>query len=139
MGEIIGATIIVLLISLLLRKLLLKLTKLTRRVATSAASVGAVLVCTLAALPQFGQVAVLIYPVAGVVVWIWLFFDLPIGIRFFGSLVGLVAGAVLGTLVGIGFNNIPFAAVVGGCIGLILGFCFLKRGGFYIQRLTDIP
>jgi hypothetical protein len=74
----------------------------------------------LAALPQFGQVAVLIYPVAGVVVWIWLFFDLPIGIRFFGSLAGLIAGAVLGTLVGMGFSNIAFAAVVGGCIGVLL-------------------
>jgi hypothetical protein len=100
---------------------------------------GAVLFCTLAALPQFGQVALLIYPIAGVVVWIWLFFDLPIGIRFFGSLAGLIAGAVLGTLIGMGFNNIALAAVIGGCIGLILGFCFPKRGGFYTQRLIDIP
>jgi len=78
MGEIIGATIIVLLLSLLLRKLLLKMTKLSRRAATCVAAIGAGLFCTFAALPQFGHVALLLYPGAAVAVWVWLFFDLPI-------------------------------------------------------------
>jgi hypothetical protein len=53
-------------------------------------------------------------------------------IRFLGSLAGLVVGAVLGTLIGMGFNNILFGAAIGGCIVLI-GVLLPKRGSLYLR------
>jgi hypothetical protein len=78
MGEIVGAMIVVLLLSLLFRKSLLKVTKLQRRLATTIAGVSAILFCTIVALPQMGQFALVLYPAGGAIVWVWLFFDLPI-------------------------------------------------------------
>ncbi len=59
--------------------------------------------------------------------------------RVLGSVAGLVVGAVSGTLIGMGFNNILFAAVIGGCIGFILGFCFPNAASFIFGGLIDIP
>lgn len=44
--------------------------------------------------------------------------------RLLGALAGLIVGAGLEALIGMGVDNILFAAVLGGSIGLILGFCF---------------
>jgi hypothetical protein len=62
-----------------------------------------------------------------------------IKMRFLGALAGLFIGAVIGALVGMGFNNSSFAAVVGGCIGLIVGFCFPKAAGFIFGGFIDLP
>jgi glycerol uptake facilitator-like aquaporin len=78
MGEIVGAMIAVLLLSLLFRKILLKVTKLQQRLATTIASASAILFCTVASLQPMGQSALILYPVGGAIVWLWLFFDLPI-------------------------------------------------------------
>ncbi len=78
MLEFVGAVLIVLIISLIFRKLITKLFKLNRKVASSIASLCAVIFCTLGALHQMGNVAMVIYPIAGIVVWIFLFFDLPL-------------------------------------------------------------
>lgn len=78
MGEIVGAIIAVLLLSLLLRKILLKVTKLQRRAATTIACASVVIFCTSAASTQMGQSALVLYPVGGLIVWAWLFLDLPI-------------------------------------------------------------
>jgi hypothetical protein len=53
-------------------------------------------------------------------------------IRFLGALAGLIVGAGLGALVGMGFNNIVIAAVIGGSIGLIQGFCFPSVAGYIL-------
>lgn len=78
MVEIVGALVAVLLLSLLFRKILLKVTKLRRRLATTIACVSAILFCTFAALPLMGRSALVLYPGVGAIVWVWLFFDLPI-------------------------------------------------------------
>jgi hypothetical protein len=62
-----------------------------------------------------------------------------IKIRLAGSCAGLVVGAVLGILVGMGFNSIFFGAVIGGSIGLILGFCFPNVAAYIFGGLIDIP
>jgi F0F1-type ATP synthase assembly protein I len=62
-----------------------------------------------------------------------------IKIRFAGSCAGLVVGAVLGILVGMAFDKILFAAVIGGSIGLILGFCFPNVASYVFGGLIDIP
>ncbi len=77
-GEIVGAIIVVLLLSLLFRMILLKVTKLQRRLATTIACVCAILFCTFGAIQSMGQSALVLYPIGGVIVWIWLFFDLSI-------------------------------------------------------------
>jgi hypothetical protein len=56
-------------------------------------------------------------------------------IRFLGALAGLIVGAGLGALVGMGFNNIVIAAVIGGSIGLRL--LFPERGRLYIGRISQ--
>ena len=43
--------------------------------------------------------------------------------RLLGAFAGLVLGAALGALVGMGSASIIFAATIGGCIGFFLGFC----------------
>jgi hypothetical protein len=58
-------------------------------------------------------------------------------IRLLGALAGLVVGAGLGALVGMGFSNILVAAVVGGSIGLILGFCFPNVAGYIFGGFLD--
>ncbi|MGA2525087.1 MAG: hypothetical protein ABSF79_00505 [Smithellaceae bacterium] len=78
MVEIIGAMVAVLLLSLLLRMILLKATKLQRRLATTIACISAILFSTFAALPLMGRSALVLYPGSGAIVWVWLFFDLPI-------------------------------------------------------------
>ena len=55
--------------------------------------------------------------------------------RFFGSVAGLLFGAALGTLVGMGINDILRAAVIGGSIGLILGFCFPNVATYMFESL----
>jgi hypothetical protein len=60
-------------------------------------------------------------------------------IRFPGASAGFVVGLVLGILVGMGFNNIFFGAVIGGSIGAILGFCFPNVAGYIFGGLIDIP
>jgi hypothetical protein len=62
-----------------------------------------------------------------------------IKIRFAGSCAGLVVGAVLGVLVGMAFDKILFATVIGGSIGLILGFCFPNVAAYIFGGLIDIP
>jgi len=62
-----------------------------------------------------------------------------IKIRFVGSCAGLVVGVVLGILVGMGFRDIFFGAVIGGSIGLILGFCFPNVAAYIFGGLIDIP
>lgn len=61
-----------------------------------------------------------------------------IKIRFVGSSADLAVGLVVGILVGVGFSNILFGAVIGGSIGAILGFCFPNVAS-YIFGLIDIP
>ena len=58
-------------------------------------------------------------------------------IRFLGAFAGLLVGAGLGALVGMGSNNILLAAVVGGSIGLILGFCFPTVAGYIFGGFLD--
>jgi hypothetical protein len=74
----VGAILIVLIIGLILRKLITKLFKLNKKVASSIACLLAVTFCVAGALSQMGNVALVIYPVGGLIVWIFLFFDLPI-------------------------------------------------------------
>jgi F0F1-type ATP synthase assembly protein I len=62
-----------------------------------------------------------------------------IKIRFAGSCAGLVVGVVLGILIGMGFNSIFLRAVIGGSIGLILGFCFPNVAAYIFGGLIDIP
>jgi membrane associated rhomboid family serine protease len=51
--------------------------------------------------------------------------------RLFGALAGLIIGVGLGALMGMGADSIIFAAAIGGCIGLLLGFC-RPRAATYI-------
>lgn len=78
MIELDGAIVGVLCLSLLFRIILLKVTKLQRRMASTIACVSAILLGTFVALPSMGRSAIILYPVGGVLVWLWLFFDLPI-------------------------------------------------------------
>jgi hypothetical protein len=57
--------------------------------------------------------------------------------RFLGALAGLLVGAGLGALVGMGFNNILIAAVFGETIGLILGVCFPTVAGYILGGFLD--
>ena len=59
--------------------------------------------------------------------------------RFLGSIAGVLVGAVLGTLIGMGINNILLAAVIGGSIGLIFGFCCPNVATYMFDGLIDIP
>jgi len=77
-GVFAGAILIVLIISLILRKLLTKLFKLNNKIASSIACLLPVIFFTAGAFPQMGNMALVIYPLAGLIVWIFLFFDLPI-------------------------------------------------------------
>ena len=77
-GEIVGAILIVLGLSLLFRMGILKMKRFKRRSATTVACILASLLCTLGASGPMGPTALFIYPLAGVVVWVWLYFDLPI-------------------------------------------------------------
>ena len=52
-------------------------------------------------------------------------------------LAGLIVGAGLGAIVGMGFNNILVAAVLGGSGGLILGFCFPTVAGYIMGGFLD--
>jgi hypothetical protein len=47
-------------------------------------------------------------------------------VRLLGALTGTIVGAAVGALVGMAFDNIAFAAILGGLVGMILGFCFPK-------------
>jgi hypothetical protein len=58
-------------------------------------------------------------------------------IRVLGSLAGLIVGAGLGALVGMGFNSILVAAVLGGSVGLILGVCFPRVAGYVLGGFLD--
>jgi hypothetical protein len=58
-------------------------------------------------------------------------------IRFFGALAGLLVGAGLGALVGMGFNNALVAAVLGETVGLILGICFPKVAGYILESFLN--
>jgi len=60
-------------------------------------------------------------------------------IRLIGSCAGLAVGVVLGILVGMGFNNIILGTVIGGSIGVILGFCFPNVATYIFGGLIDIP
>ena len=59
--------------------------------------------------------------------------------RLLGSIAGLLFGAVLGTLIGMGIDNILLVAPVGGSIGLFLGFCFPNVATYMLDSLIDIP
>lgn len=78
MGLIIGAIIIVLLLTLLFRKIVHKLFKCSLRTGTTISATIVVVFVTFGALHQMGKNAIFIYPLAGIIVWGWLFFDLPI-------------------------------------------------------------
>jgi predicted lysophospholipase L1 biosynthesis ABC-type transport system permease subunit len=58
-------------------------------------------------------------------------------IRFLGALAGLLVGVGLGALVGMGFNNVLVAAVLGGTIGLILGVCFPTVAGYILGDFLE--
>ena len=60
-------------------------------------------------------------------------------IRFAGSCAGLVVGAVFGVLVGMAFDKILFAIVIGGSIGLILGFGLPNVAAYIFGGFIDIP
>ena len=77
MGEIIGAIIIVLLLTLLFRKIVRKLFKCSLKIGTTISAIIVIVFVTFCALPN-GESAIFIYPLAGIIVWGWLFFDLPI-------------------------------------------------------------
>lgn len=57
--------------------------------------------------------------------------------RFLGALAGLLVGAGLGALVGMGFNNVLVAAVLGGTVGLILGICFPTVASYILGGFLD--
>ena len=78
MGEIIGAIIIVLLLTLLFRKIVCKLFKCSLRIGTTISAIIVVVFVTFVALPNFEKSEIFLYPLAGIIVWGWLFFDLPI-------------------------------------------------------------
>ena len=58
-------------------------------------------------------------------------------IRFLGALAGLLVGVGLGALVGMGFNNVLVAAVLGGTIGLTLGVCFPTVAGYILGGFLE--
>jgi len=78
MGVFAGAILIILIVSLILRKLLTKLFKLNNKIASSIACLLPVIFCTAAAFPQMGDMALVIYPAGGLIVWIFLFYNSPI-------------------------------------------------------------
>jgi hypothetical protein len=51
---------------------------------------------------------------------------------------GVLAGLIVGALVGMGFDKIPFAAVIGGVIGSIVRFFFPNAAGFILGGLIDL-
>jgi hypothetical protein len=48
-------------------------------------------------------------------------------------------GVILGILVEMGFDNIFWGAVIGGSIGVLLGFCFPNVASYVFGGLIDIP
>ena len=75
--EFVGAVIIVLALSLLIRKGLFKVKRLNKKISTTVACLIASTIATLAAYPQIKNISI-IYPIAGIIVWIWLFWELPL-------------------------------------------------------------
>jgi hypothetical protein len=48
-------------------------------------------------------------------------------------------GVILGILVEMGFDNIFWGAVIGGSIGVLLGFCFPNVASYVFGGLIDNP
>ncbi len=57
--------------------------------------------------------------------------------RLLGSLAGLLVGAALGALVGMGFNSILSGSLIGASIGLVIGFCFPRSAGHMFDAFTN--
>lgn len=74
--------------------------------------------------------------------------SLPIAIRVFSALGGLLGGGILGVLVLIlsiiftdstfGLSTILPGALVGGGVGAILGFCFPRVGMMLVRLFSNV-
>lgn len=80
-GIFVGAVIGVLLLSLLFRKIVVRVFRSNNKVASTIATMVACALFTVIGSLQKGGNFVLFYPLAGVLVWIYLFLDLPFKIR----------------------------------------------------------
>lgn len=84
-GVFVGAVIGVLLLSLLFRKVVVRILGFNNKAASTISSVVACILFTAIGYLQSGGNFVLFYPLAGILVWIYLFFDLPFKIRNKGN------------------------------------------------------
>ncbi len=74
--------------------------------------------------------------------------SLPIVIRVFGALGGLIGGGLLGALVlllsiiftdsAFGLSNIFPGALIGAGFGLVLGFCFPRVGMVLVRLFSNV-
>lgn len=74
--------------------------------------------------------------------------SLPIAIRLFGALGGLIGGGILGVLVlvlsmiftdsTLGLSTILPGALVGAGVGAILGFCFPRVGMVLVRLFSNV-
>jgi hypothetical protein len=77
-GDFVGAIMIIMLVSLLFRKIIIRFLKCNDKTASTISCVTATVILGAAAFTQTGQIATICYPLGGLVVWFFLFYELPL-------------------------------------------------------------
>ncbi len=77
-GQFVGAIIIILLVSLGFRKLIIRLLKCGKATASTISCVAATVIISAVALSQGGEAEITPYFVGGLIVWLYLRYELPL-------------------------------------------------------------
>jgi hypothetical protein len=80
-GQFVGALIVIFAVSWFLRRAIISFLRYSNRLASTIASFAGAMILTAIGYSRMGEISLIIYPLAGLIVWCCLFYELPLSRR----------------------------------------------------------